>query len=178
MSCSYLAFAAVLWPLGSGPRKVPERASDPRTSLAVACFVKDRTLDSFTLTTSAGTLTLILAPVKHMITPTTIETDAAALIALGKPRGDSHLSATSKSDFPLSNSQKACVRKVQQLLKRCWVQQAQSLDQDQLERLHQWLETRKHTFENALNNKVALHFDLFVLGIVSTITSIAFMFIR
>lgn len=37
-----------------------------------------------------------------------------------------------------------------------------------LKSLHEWILEKKKTFESALNNKFSLHFDVLVLGIVST----------
>ena len=37
-----------------------------------------------------------------------------------------------------------------------------------LERLQEWIRVKRETLKNALHNKFSLHFDVLVLGVVST----------
>lgn len=45
---------------------------------------------------------------------------------------------------------------------------AQSITDHVRVELHKWLLIKRETFEEALRNRRALHFDVLVLGIVST----------
>lgn len=101
-----------------------------------------------------------------------IEKDSEALFALGIPtKADYHLRKDGfgpETVFTLNQTHTRFIEKAKKQWTLSLTAQAKLLDDSACEKLRAWLKAKKETFETALTNKEVLHFDILVLGIVST----------
>jgi hypothetical protein len=106
----------------------------------------------------------------------TIKRDSEALFSLGiATKADYLLKDSFGSDLAFTLN-----RALQKYLltrpRKYWIEsltwQAERMDDYACQKLHAWLETRKQTFRSALMSKTVLHFDVLVLGIVSTVLTV------
>lgn len=113
------------------------------------------------------------------MSPATITEDSDALFALSIPTKADYAIETSggrEIPFTITQTQKTQILRAGEHFKNSLTTQAELLDDSAREllddsartKLHKWLQTKKKTFKSALDDKRVLHFDILVLGIVST----------
>lgn len=117
------------------------------------------------------------------LSPATIAEVSKALFALGVPaKAEYHLGRDGfgpVSKFALTTVQKtALIRRAKDHWVQSFTAQAKLLDDSACKKLHTWLQTKRETFERALGNKSVLHFDVLVLGIVSTAVAVYVLFFQ
>lgn len=103
----------------------------------------------------------------EVVTIETIEGDARALVKLATPPEDEP-NDTSAYAFKLSRNTRA-IHDYTDMWVKSLVKEARLMAPEMRKPLHNWILVKKATFENALKDKVALHFDILVVGIVSTL---------
>ena len=96
----------------------------------------------------------------------TIEEAVAALVKLATPPDKPN--NTSAYGFQLSKNTTTLYTYLH-LWEKSVVAEASLLENDLRTKLHEWILKKTKIFETALRNQVALHFDIFVLGIVSVL---------
>ena len=106
-------------------------------------------------------------PMPEVVTIETIEGDARALVKLATPPEDEP-NDTSAYAFKLSRNARS-IHDYTDVWVKSLVKEAHLLDNDIRKVLQEWILVKKETFENALKDKVALHFDILVVGLVSTL---------
>ena len=97
----------------------------------------------------------------EVVTIETIEGDARALVKLATPPEDEP-NDTSAYAFKLSRNARS-IHDYTDVWVKSLVKEAHLLDNDIRKVLQEWILVKKETFENALKDKVALHFDILVL---------------
>lgn len=103
------------------------------------------------------------------VLPKTIKDDSKALFALGIPKQGEYdgtgKNATARITF--IKSQSMHLTRAEAWWVDSFTEQAELLDASLCLKLHEWMLRKRQTFQEAIQAKRVLHFDILVLGIVS-----------